>query len=776
MENNLLTEFKEYYEDIYFEEKFNLGQLYRASVKDTEQEVFLKIYDKELLKKSKYEYLLKQIEREIELSDLCKSEHILKVYKKRESQNAILLEYEHFEINMAKYLENGELSNEKELFKKIIREIVNALKVLYNKKVIHRDIKPSNIFLINSDKDSKDYIIKLGNFSSSILLKENDNKQIGTITYTPPEMFKNMEYNEKVDLWSLGVTLYQLYMGHSPYGYNVNLNLIKYSLYGNNFIYVFSDNICLNILFKKLMTINPKDRMNHNEFFDYVLDNNFMTEKWNNKIDEYKNIVNEIEQIKLNEKYKKLLEKLSNIEDKEYNSDIVKLKKNTEKIVNIVTVDNLPDLMNFKKGDLNENTKFNNIIYYDENIDNYEDEINADGDLFEANTSGTFLLCTNIESLALIMKEISKEYKEDNQLKFNLIVTGSKCEKVMKYLHKNKYENFFENVCIYCMNKEKYLPLKNEYKKIYDVYNIREEVVEYIQRFSSEKIKPFRTTNLVRLEEYIIYYYYWHKIVSVFYGDLTKKTFEDYIKKMKNLIDEEAKNQTLKNLNKNDLLKGFKEFDIKKDLEELDKKIIQEYTGNSYYGDINKWLLNFSISSFQEVAYFTARLMFSLNNYGSKQNKFFCENRELYRGASIPYSSLLAYQRAKGKIIILSAFTSTSEKLELAQDWSGRNYPDKEEYDGIFSVIFYINNIWNKGWIPNGINIQEVSYYKESEKEVLFQPFSFCFVKDVKFDLKKFTADIYLDTVGKTENLENAIKNGKKIEYNEDLKIIQIKN
>ena len=159
-----------------------------------------------------------------------------------------------------------------------------------------------------------------------------------------------------------------------------------------------------------------------------------------------------------------------------------------------------------------------------------------------------------------------------------------------------------------------------------------------------------------------------------------------------------------------------------------------------------------------------------------KQNKFFCENRELYRGASIPYSSLLAYQRAKGKIIILSAFTSTSEKLELAQDWSGRNYPDKEEYDGIFSVIFYINNIWNKGWIPNGINIQEVSYYKESEKEVLFQPFTFCFVKDVTFDLKKFTADIYLDTVGKTENLENAIKNGKKIEYNEDLKIIQIKN
>ena len=244
---------------------------------------------------------------------------------------------------------------------------------------------------------------------------------------------------------------------------------------------------------------------------------------------------------------------------------------------------------------------------------------------------------------------------------------------------------------------------------------------------------------------------------------------------MKNLIDEEEKTNTLKNMDKEDLLQGFKEFDLDKDLKELDKRIIQGYTGNSYYGDINKWLMNFSISSFQEVAYFTARLMLSLNNYASKQNKYFCENRELYRGASIPFTSLLAYQRAKGKIIILSAFTSSSELLDLAQSWSNRDIP-KEKYDGIFSVIFYIKNVWNKNWISNGIDINDISQYKDVEKEVLFQPFTFCLVKDVKFDLKKFTADIYLETVGKTEILEDDIKKGKKITYNENLKIIKIKN
>ena len=777
MEKKLYSDFENYYKDIFIDSDFNLGKFYTANIKDTGEDVYLKIYDKELLKKSKYNYLLKQIEREVELANLCKSEHILKVNRKIESENAILLEYENFDLNLFQYItEKGELSNEKEFYKKIIRELAEALKILYNKKVIHRDIKPNNIFIINKEKGSDDYnnyTIKLGNFSSAILLNENDNKQVGTIVYTPPEMFKNINYDEKVDLWSLGVTIYQLYMEYSPYGKNVNLNLIKHFLFGNNFIYPFTKNTCLNVLFKKLMTINPKERMNHKEFFEYVLDNNFMTPDW--KSDNYKDIEKEIDEIRKLEKYQKILKNFGEEEEKESHNDIVILKKNVEKIVNIVSVDNLPNLMNFCKGDLNKGTKFNNIVYYDENIDNYEDEINSDADLFEDNTLGTFLLCTNLDSLNLVMMEIDKETRDDNQLKFNLIVTGSKCEKVMNYLNENNYGNVFEHACIYCMNIEKYSPLKNKYKKIYDIYNSPGEVVDYIKKFSSEDIKPFRTTKLVRLEEYEIYYYYWHKIISIFYGDLSKETFVEYIGKMKNLIDEEEKTNTLKNMDKEDLLQGFKEFDLDEDLKELDKRIIKGYTGNSYYGDINKWLMNFSISSFQEVAYFTARLMLSLNNYASKQNKYFCENRELYRGASIPFTSLLAYQRAKGKIIILSAFTSSSELLDLAKGWSNRDIP-KEKYDGIFSVIFYIKNVWNKNWISNGIDINDISQYKDVEKEVLFQPFTFCLVKDVKFDLKKFTADIYLETVGKTEILEDDIKKGKKITYDENLKIIKIKN
>ena len=78
-------------------------------------------------------------------------------------------------------------------------------------------------------------------------------------------------------------------------------------------------------------------------------------------------------------------------------------------------------------------------------------------------------------------------------------------------------------------------------------------------------------------------------------------------------------------------------------------------------------------------------------------------------------------------------------------------------------------------WISNGINIQEETRYK-SEKEILYQPFSFYFLTDIKIDNKLRIADIYLETIGKTQILEEEIKKGKEIIYNESKNIIEVKN
>ena len=168
--------------------------------------------------------------------------------------------------------------------------------------------------------------------------------------------------------------------------------------------------------------------------------------------------------------------------------------------------------------------------------------------------------------------------------------------------------------------------------------------------------------------------------------------------------------------------------------------------------------------------------MYSLNSYAKKKKMFYQENNKtLYRGVKLPYSSLLLYERAKGKIVLFSSFTSASESIFCAKRFCGReNSKELYEANCLFSVILLINNKWENKWISNGINIQKESKYKK-EKEILFQPFSFYLLKDVNINLENYTADIYLDTIGKTEILEEKLKDNIDIEYNYSKNIIEIK-
>ena len=119
---------------------------------------------------------------------------------------------------------------------------------------------------------------------------------------------------------------------------------------------------------------------------------------------------------------------------------------------------------------------------------------------------------------------------------------------------------------------------------------------------------------------------------------------------------------------------SFLTFDIIKDLKALDKLIIKEYTKNTFYGDLNKWLMNSKNDYYETIAYFTARLMYSLNSYALQNEMYYTKHKKtLYRGIKIPYSCLLPYSRAKGKIIILSAFTSTNENKKKIVKFSGRD-------------------------------------------------------------------------------------------------------
>ena len=85
-------------------------------------------------------------------------------------------------------------------------DICNALELCEMKKIIHRDIKPDNIFLSNTDT------YKLGDFGVARTMEKTVSamSQKGTYTYMAPEVFLGKEYSSNVDLYSLGILLYQL--------------------------------------------------------------------------------------------------------------------------------------------------------------------------------------------------------------------------------------------------------------------------------------------------------------------------------------------------------------------------------------------------------------------------------------------------------------------------------------------------------------------------------------------------------------------------------------
>ena len=64
----------------------------------------------------------------------------------------------------------------------------------------------------------------------------------------------------------------------------------------------------------------------------------------------------------------------------------------------------------------------------------------------------------------------------------------------------------------------------------------------------------------------------------------------------------------------------------------------------------------------------------------------------------------------------------------------------------------------------------------KKKKKIIFQPFSFYKIIDVKIDFKNYTADIYLETIGKTEILEERIRMNNQIQYNKDKGIMEVLN
>ena len=741
------------YQDILYVEGDSPITLYEA-VNSEDQAIFIKVIDKNALKKEEnYSFIINHMNMEREISKSCYCNHTLKLIRVFESKNYIFFEKEYCDKNLEEYINQyGPLEYDFQIFKQITIDLAKALKFIIENGIFHRNIKPNNIYI--QELENEKYIIKLGNFESAIYMKEiNNSLPMGTLYYTAPEILKNLdyEYNEKCEMWSLGVTLFEIYFGFLPYGINPRKNMNYMINDETKFIYRKSGIPTLDILFKRLLQINPDKRMSFLEYYDYVTNKDFLKK--------------DVIAINNNKKYIKLYKEI--LKEKQTNNYSLYRKEHTpelediESIIDLIKEENIPEIMRFSKENFSEGEIFNNIIFYDNNIEYHHNLINKDYETLEKEANGTFILCTNLKSLNIIKNEITKIIKYENRFVFNIITNGKGYEKELKqFLGENKeFRKCINKICIFCIKVEKYLKYKQkEPELIYDVTNTIKNVINFIKKFSSKDIKPYHLTKLISLKDYFDKYKERHKKISRFYGNLNKDNFPEF---------NEIKYESEKIIT----------FNLERDLSLLRNFFAKKINNKTFYGDINRYLMIEKWKYPLHICYLTSRLMYFLNYYAVVENKYCKENNKiLFKGTQLNYSSLLPFQQSVGKIIMLSTFNLVFDDKKIAETRAGRKNEKQENNNSYkFSVMFHITNLYKKEWIPNCIKVDKNSLNEEvNEGEFLLQAFSFYRVKKAEIDYKNYNADIFMETIGKKEILEDKIRLGKEIKYNEKENIMEI--
>ena len=155
---------------------------------------------------------IKDIENEINILKNFDSEYIVKYYDSFQVGNNFYIVMEYCDNSdlynfIKEHKENNKLIDEKKIFE-IINNICQGLKEIHNQNIIHRDLRPKNIFMSKNNK------IKIGDFgiSKELINQKYATSKKGDVEYMALEMLEeNAKYNNKVDIWSLGCIIYELF-------------------------------------------------------------------------------------------------------------------------------------------------------------------------------------------------------------------------------------------------------------------------------------------------------------------------------------------------------------------------------------------------------------------------------------------------------------------------------------------------------------------------------------------------------------------------------------
>ena len=183
--------------------------IYKGKHKDTGKYYAIKEISFENLEK-----IRDSIKREFTLMKNLNHKNIIKLHEVffDNDEKNIYLVIDYFQKgDFAKFL-NGKALKEK-YAKKYMRQLVDGLKYLYQKQILHRDLKPQNILVT----DEGNLVITDFGFARYTDNEHMLNTLCGSPMYMAPEIMLKKRYNNKSDLWSVGVIFFEILFGTTPY-------------------------------------------------------------------------------------------------------------------------------------------------------------------------------------------------------------------------------------------------------------------------------------------------------------------------------------------------------------------------------------------------------------------------------------------------------------------------------------------------------------------------------------------------------------------------------
>lgn len=191
--------------------KGSFGKVKEALHVETGQKLAIKILDKEKIAKKNDET---RVAREIQILQTMHHPNLIQLYEIIETNKSFFFLMENATGGeLSTYLETkGKLSEEEAL--KYFRQLVSAVRYMHSVGIAHRDIKPANILL--DDRQS----LKLIDFGLGNIYKPNQllETPCGSPCFAAPELISGNPYEgETLDVWSCGVTLYNMVYGRLPF-------------------------------------------------------------------------------------------------------------------------------------------------------------------------------------------------------------------------------------------------------------------------------------------------------------------------------------------------------------------------------------------------------------------------------------------------------------------------------------------------------------------------------------------------------------------------------